>query len=153
MRIDEIGTPCGSSPRLLRVPAPIASPSLFCPKAAREHAEGEERHAYSHEAVGGGQIVGSVSPQSCHGKQESAAEKAVGEHIYRDMWHEPQALQGGHERAVVYLGMNDVYDDEHRRHDKREQRDEPIVPTIIAPTINAKKTIISGSIKVLILLI
>ena len=129
--IDEIGTPCCRCPCLLWVPTPIAAPSLLCPEAARKHAEGEKRHAYRHKAVGGWQIVGTMSPKSCHGKEESTAEKTVGEHIDRDMRYKPKALQGWHKRLVVYLWMNDVYHYEYRGNNEREDGNEPVVPTAI----------------------
>ena len=92
MDIADIYRPCGSRPRLLRVPCPEVAPSLLRPDASRKHAEGEEGGAYAGEAVAGGQIAFRPKAQSGYGKQEGAAEDAVGKHVDCDVGDEPCAL-------------------------------------------------------------
>ena len=103
--IAEINRPGGGCPCLLRVPCPEVAPSLFCPDASRKHAERQEGDAYAGEAVAGGQITLRTLPQPSYGKQEGAAEDAVGKHIYRNVGNEPCALQGRHKALVVDVGF------------------------------------------------
>ena len=90
--IAEINRPRGGCPCLLRVPCPEVAPCLFCPDASRKHAERQEGDAYAGEAVAGGQITLRTLPQPSYGKQEGAAEDAVGKHVDCDVGDEPCAL-------------------------------------------------------------
>ena len=114
--IHEICTPCGCSPCLLGVPSPIAAPCLLCPDATRDHAEGEQRHTDVNKLVGGGEILAAMPPQPPLSLEEGATEDTVGEYIYRDVGHKPCTLQRRHQTLVVYLGIEDIYADEHCRH-------------------------------------
>ena len=97
----DIPTGHSSSPRLLWVPAPVCTPSLFCPQASAHHTKRQEGQANGHQTVCGWQERGRAPPQSGKCQQEGAAKKAVREHVYRDVWHEPCALQSRHQTLAV----------------------------------------------------
>ena len=140
VQIGEVNRPSGCCPRFFRIPAPIMPPRLLCPKAAREHAEGEKGEADAHQSVGGRQIGNLALPQTGNGEEESAAEETVREHVHRDVRHEPCALQRRHQRLVVNFGAKQVDDDEHRGHNAREEGQPAVSPTpIYQPARNDHK--------------
>ena len=70
----------------------------------KEIAEREQAEADAYQPVGRGEERALAAPERCDGEQEGTAEHAVGEHVDRDVGHEPWALQGRHERLVVDFG-------------------------------------------------
>lgn len=51
MDISQIGKPRGCSPRLLRVPRPIVTPSFLSPERSEENTHGHERPTYLDEVI------------------------------------------------------------------------------------------------------
>ena len=59
--------------------------------------------------------------QKKQGHHRCGTKYGVGEHVDDDMRGEPRALQGGHQRLVVDLRLEEVHADEHQGKDGRER--------------------------------
>ena len=127
MNIEHIDQPCHQGPCLLRIPGPVMSPCLLCPKRSRQHSESQESHTYIYKRIRCRQNILRTGHQTHHGKYESAAEQRIREHVHSDMRNEPRTLQRRHQRLVMYLRTDNVKDHEHRGQNGRE-RQYPSIP-------------------------
>ena len=117
MNIKQIDEPRCRSPRFFRVPAPIVSPSIFCPYSAKQHANSDKSQAYVHQIVGHSHFSAALAikhPQCC---QQCRAHNGIGEHINNYVRRKPRRLKRRHKRFTMNFGFEKVDTNKNYRHD------------------------------------
>lgn len=119
------------SPGLFRIPVPEVPPSLLCPYGTGKKTYEQKPSTDVYKVVYRIQIIPPPVGKSCHGKDERTGQNPVGKHIHRHMRNEKHALQCRHQRLVMNLRLQDIYDTENRRKHCSEQRQPAIPPAAI----------------------
>ena len=128
---NEVQSPCGSSPRLLGIPAPIRPPSILGPQGTRKHSRREESQSGIQEPLYRPIHVGTSPHQRNNGEQRGTSQQRIGKHVDGYVRHKPHTLQGRHQRLVMNLRPGYIDDDEYARKHRGEQHDPSVPPARI----------------------